>query len=194
MGSLPPHPPHILIIGAGVGGLTLAQSLTKKSIPFTIFERDPDPDSRAQGWALAVHTIFDRLTTAFPDYMPPIRETVSHLAPLHYLPTQFLMYNSSDPDTRTGVETTPENGLLRANRKRLREWLRTNIDVQYNKQVVGLEEDEGGVTVRFKDGTEARGSMAVGADGTRSVGRSCSFCSIVCSTPIPSISKVYRSH
>ncbi|KAM7190795.1 hypothetical protein V8F20_009591 [Naviculisporaceae sp. PSN 640] len=173
MGSTSP-PPHILIIGAGVGGLTLAQCLTKLSIPFTIYERDPDSTSRTQGYALAVHTIFDRLSEAFPHNMPPIRETVSHLAPLLHLPTQFVMYNGVDPlgpEKRIGVETTAENGLLRANRRRLREWLGHGIEVQYGKQVIGLEEDAEGVTVKFKDGGEARGSLVVGCDGTRSLVR-----------------------
>lgn len=91
------------------------------------------------------------------------------------------MYNSSDPERRIGVETTSENGLLRADRRRLREWLRANIAVQYSKQVVAVEEDNGDVIVRFQYGTEARGSMVVGADGTHSVGMLSSlFLLIIC--------------
>jgi 2-polyprenyl-6-methoxyphenol hydroxylase-like FAD-dependent oxidoreductase len=47
--------PHVLIIGAGLGGLTLAQALRKKGISFEIFERDSSVDSRFQGWAIALH-------------------------------------------------------------------------------------------------------------------------------------------
>lgn len=47
---------HVLIVGAGVGGLSLAQSLRKQNISFEIFERDTDPNARFQGWALAMHS------------------------------------------------------------------------------------------------------------------------------------------
>lgn len=46
---------HVLIVGAGLGGLTLAQSLRKQGITFEIFERDADRDARSQGWAIALH-------------------------------------------------------------------------------------------------------------------------------------------
>lgn len=47
---------HVLIVGAGIGGLTLAQSLRKQGISFDIFERDVDRNARFQGWAIALHT------------------------------------------------------------------------------------------------------------------------------------------
>lgn len=42
---------HVLIVGAGIVGLTIAQGCRENGIPFTIFERD-EKGSRAQGWAL----------------------------------------------------------------------------------------------------------------------------------------------
>jgi len=47
---------HVLIVGAGLGGLTLAQTLRKKGISYEIFERDVDNNGRFQGWAIALHT------------------------------------------------------------------------------------------------------------------------------------------
>jgi hypothetical protein len=47
---------HVLIVGAGLGGLTLAQNLRKRGISYEIFERDANKDSRFQGWAIALHT------------------------------------------------------------------------------------------------------------------------------------------
>lgn len=47
---------HVLIAGAGLGGLSLAQCLRKQGISFEIFERDEDENSRFQGWAIGLHT------------------------------------------------------------------------------------------------------------------------------------------
>lgn len=47
---------HVLIAGAGLGGLTLAQNLRKRGISYEIFERDEHKDARFQGWAIALHT------------------------------------------------------------------------------------------------------------------------------------------
>lgn len=47
---------HVLIVGAGVGGLSLAQALRKQNVSFEIFERDDHADSRFQGWAIAMHS------------------------------------------------------------------------------------------------------------------------------------------
>jgi 2-polyprenyl-6-methoxyphenol hydroxylase-like FAD-dependent oxidoreductase len=49
-------PPHVLIIGAGLGGLTLAQCLRKQGITFDIFERDDSEEARSQGWAIGLHS------------------------------------------------------------------------------------------------------------------------------------------
>lgn len=46
---------HVLIIGAGLGGLSLAQMLRKQGVSFEIFERDQDEDARFQGWAISLH-------------------------------------------------------------------------------------------------------------------------------------------
>ncbi len=44
----------VLIIGAGPGGLVLAQILRNYGVSFEIFERDEGLQDRAQGWAIAL--------------------------------------------------------------------------------------------------------------------------------------------
>jgi 2-polyprenyl-6-methoxyphenol hydroxylase-like FAD-dependent oxidoreductase len=45
----------VLIIGAGVVGLTLAQGCREAGIPFRIFEQQEASTERSQGWGLTLH-------------------------------------------------------------------------------------------------------------------------------------------
>ena len=47
--------PRIAIVGGGPGGLTLARLLHVRGIAATVFEREADPDARAQGGTLDLH-------------------------------------------------------------------------------------------------------------------------------------------
>jgi len=44
----------VLIIGSGLGGLTLAHSLAKHRIPYRIYERDSAASQRAQGYRVSI--------------------------------------------------------------------------------------------------------------------------------------------
>jgi len=54
MSSSKMSPPHILIIGAGMGGLALAHGLKKHNISFHVYERDAIRDYRAQGYRIRI--------------------------------------------------------------------------------------------------------------------------------------------
>lgn len=47
-------PEHIIIIGAGFGGLLLAHGLKKYGISFSIYERDSSPQARGQGYRIKI--------------------------------------------------------------------------------------------------------------------------------------------
>ncbi|KAK9787349.1 putative FAD-binding domain-containing protein [Seiridium cardinale] len=69
------------------------------------------------------------------------------------------------------VRDDGSNKIIRANRRRLREWLCTNISVQYSKRAMQIQEGNGTVTVHFQDGSSATRDMLVGADGIYSTGK-----------------------
>jgi 2-polyprenyl-6-methoxyphenol hydroxylase-like FAD-dependent oxidoreductase len=162
--------PHVLIIGAGMSGLTLAQQLKKNNISFTVFERDLNRDSRRQGWALSLFgEAFDLMKTMMPPELGPVEQT-SHLLPLK-LPPQFSFYDITRPDFRVGVIADDTLKVVRANRRRMRDWLMQNIDVKFNKRLLRVEEHGDKVTAFFEDGTSATGDFLVSAEGTRSVVR-----------------------
>ncbi|KAI0893022.1 putative monooxygenase [Annulohypoxylon nitens] len=158
--------PHVLIIGAGIGGLVLAQCLRKQNVPCTVFEKDDGPTARPSGWAIGIHTILDEFESSMPNDMPPFEESVSHLPPLN-LKVQIGIYLKFG---RQVVESTPEHRIVRANRLRLRNWLLNQIPVQWGKRLTRVVEGFGeGIQVQFEDGTKATGDILVGADGVNSI-------------------------
>ncbi|KAJ1335018.1 salicylate hydroxylase [Microdochium nivale] len=157
---------HVLIVGGGLGGLSLAQCLRKQGISFEVFERDESPQARFQGWAIGIHTIIDKLQSGFPEDMVPLKEATDHLQPLD-LPAQMALYFPGRAG-RMGVEDTPEHPIVRSERLRLRDWLSTNIPIQWGKRVVAINHNDDGVQVTFEDGTTVRGDILVGADGINS--------------------------
>ncbi|KAF3766645.1 FAD/NAD(P)-binding domain-containing protein [Cryphonectria parasitica EP155] len=160
---------HVLVVGAGVGGLSLAQTLRKQDISFEIFERDDHADARFQGWAIAMHSIVESLLSTFPSDMPDLRASTNHLLPLN-LPAQLALYTPGRED-RWGFQDSPRFPFIRAERRRLRNWLSTSIPVQWGKHVQRIEHDDHGVSVYFQDGSSAKGDILIGADGINSVVR-----------------------
>lgn len=70
----------------------------------------------------------------------------------------------------TCEKDTPEKPFIRAERRRLRDWLATHISIQWGKHATRFEDDDNGVSVHFEDGTSAHGDILVGADGVKSRG------------------------
>ena len=46
--------PHVAIIGGGIGGVALAVACLHRGIPFTLYERDANFDTRSQGYGLTL--------------------------------------------------------------------------------------------------------------------------------------------
>jgi glycine/D-amino acid oxidase-like deaminating enzyme len=73
-------PLHVLIVGAGIVGLTIAQGCRRQGIPFTIFEGDESRESRPQGWAVTLHWCLDSLRrTIGPELSGKLLEVTIHV-------------------------------------------------------------------------------------------------------------------
>ena len=121
--------PHVLIIGAGITGLVLAQALRNHGVRFTIYERDPDPSYRGRGWGLTIHWALDTLLFLLPQniidrlpetYVDPVAVGVGQKGTFPFF------------DLRTGERrwqlTSPNR--IRVGRERLRKLLMEEIDVE----------------------------------------------------------------
>jgi glycine/D-amino acid oxidase-like deaminating enzyme len=56
----------IIILGAGLVGLTLAQGLKKHGFHFQVYDRDGSLDERPAGWGITVHWAFPALEACLP--------------------------------------------------------------------------------------------------------------------------------
>lgn len=122
----------VLIIGAGISGLLLAQQLRQLRIPFQIFERDTSFTARGSGWGLTLHWSLPALRELLPEYLlSRIRETyVDRGAVERGENSTFPFFDLTTGERKGGVPQVGENQRIRVNRERLRHLLATDVDVQ----------------------------------------------------------------
>ena len=123
------HAPHVLIIGAGITGLVLAQALRTRGVPFTIYERDPDPSYRGRGWGLTIHWALDTLLSLLPqNIIDRLPETyVDSVAVAVGEKGNFPFFDLRSGEHRWQL-TSPNR--IRVGRERLRRLLMEGIDVK----------------------------------------------------------------
>jgi 2-polyprenyl-6-methoxyphenol hydroxylase-like FAD-dependent oxidoreductase len=167
--------PSVTIIGAGVGGLCLAQGLKLSGTPVKVFERDPSRASPVEGYRLSINATGSR---ALKSCLPPKvfeRFTTQTAKPsrgvtfLDHRLNRLLAFDFPHCD-RSSVESERPIG-----RTILRRVLLDGLDdvVQFGKTFVAFEDEpDGRATAVFSDGARATADLLVGADGANSAVRS----------------------
>lgn len=154
----------ILIIGAGLSGLCLAQGLSQAGIPYAVYERDPAPGYRRQGYRLHIDSRGDdALRSVLPRHLHELfQATAGRPRPVSVLYDEKL--------TAAGefeLENGPAN--FNINRFTLRQILLEGLDkVYFGTEFVGYQRHGDSVIANFSDGSRVRGSILVGADGVNS--------------------------
>ncbi|CAG8280068.1 unnamed protein product [Penicillium nalgiovense] len=157
----------ILIIGAGISGLVLAQYLQRHNVEFRIFDRDSAIDARSGGWGLTLHWSLPALRELLPEHLVTrFPETFVNKEASARGDTgrfQFFDLNSGD-----ALYNIPAAERIRVSRARLRHLLTTDVDVQWNKNLRNIESTAEEITAHFQDGTSYTGRLLVACDGARS--------------------------
>ncbi|MFI6504921.1 FAD-dependent oxidoreductase [Nonomuraea typhae] len=163
---------HVLIIGAGLGGLCLAQGLRKAGIKATVFERDPTPQHRGQGHR--VH-IDDRGEHALRSCLPD--ELFNLYRATRGQPETMKLFSAAGEHlTELPPPLTPDGGTMirdgwSVSRFTLREIMLRGGDIRFGRRFTHYAEEGGQVVAHFADGTTATGDLLVGADGIGSAVR-----------------------
>ncbi len=162
---------EILVIGAGVGGLTLALSLHQAGIACKVFEAVPEVKALGVGINLLPHGM--RELTDLGLQGPLAARAVETREVLFC--NRFGQTVLREPRGRHAGYEWPQLSihrgdlqqvLLAAVRERLGEGA-----VVLGRKCVAFEQDAAGVVARFEDGSSARGSALVGCDGIHSAVR-----------------------
>lgn len=163
----------ILIVGAGLGGLCLAQALRKANVDVAVYERDATPWDRPQGYRLHLDSDgVNALRQSLPHELFSLIEATS-MVPLDYttiIDTGLTVLRRMPSDDHGGTSSADH---VNVNRATLRQILLAGLDeiVHFGATLERYESDDDGVTAIFADGTRFRGDILVGADGIRSAVR-----------------------
>lgn len=165
------RPVDVAVIGAGIGGLTLALSLHRLGIRAQVFERTDQLREVGAAVALAANgsRILDRLGVA-ADLEP-------HATP----PTEFVFRHWANGSRMSSFPLGehyrsryggPFWGIHRADLQQALVTRWTNEGVLHlGHELTELHEDSDGVRLSFANGVRVRARLAVGADGVHSVVR-----------------------
>ena len=159
----------VLIIGGGIGGLTLAIALDRAGIRCEVFERAPELKEVGAGvgvWMNAMK-VLDRLGVG-----ERIREIGQPLQIAELCSEKGHVLSRTDIAKILGE---PDAGCYLLHRAELHAALAEQLPegvIRTNHECVRIEEtQEEGVTAHFADRTSAKGALIVGADGINSVVR-----------------------
>ena len=157
----------ILISGAGLGGLCLAQALYGRGADVRVFERDKSIRDRPQGYRLHIdsHGVGALHYALPPDVYRLFDGTAMKAQQFTTIVDMALEVQRSVPcDEHSGTHSETHVNVSRVT---LRQILLAGLSdiVHFGKSAVGYESDDDGVTLHFDDGTSERGDLLIAADG-----------------------------
>ncbi|RTL66142.1 MAG: FAD-dependent monooxygenase [Pseudonocardiaceae bacterium] len=163
--------PDIVVIGAGIGGLTLGLALRRNGIPVRIYEQAPALAEVGAAVALAANGTRILVDLGLRPALEPTSAVPSELVYRHWADARRLAAHpvSNGYEDRFGG---PFWGVHRANLQQALAAAWGPDELQLGKGLVELDRRDGRYELTFTDGSTTTADIVVGADGIRSRVRS----------------------
>ena len=169
--------PHVAIVGGGIGGVALAVACLHRGIPFTLYERDSDFDTRSQGYGLTLQQASKAIEGLGIFSLEEGVISTRHV--VHTTEGKVIGEWGVRKWIQSDVKTSSKRSNVHIARQSLRlallEQLGGHDAVRWGHQLVDFKESEAGdVDLSFLVNGEMKSSKAdlvVGADGIRSAVR-----------------------
>jgi 2-polyprenyl-6-methoxyphenol hydroxylase-like FAD-dependent oxidoreductase len=157
---------RILVVGAGVGGISVARGLLRDGHDVTVFERRPNVE--AGGGAVTIwsngSTVLGQLGVDMDGAGQPlstVRVVTATGRPVSVMDLTAMVDRLGAP-----VRMVPRRVLL----ERLLRGFSTER-IRCNARAIGIVDTQNGVRLEFDDGSSAEGDLVIGADGLHSMVR-----------------------
>lgn len=152
----------VTIVGAGLGGLTLARVLHVHGIPATIYEAEPSEAARTQGGQLDIHENNGQPALEAAGLTGEFRAIIHEGGQASRLLGQHGTVLLDDPDDGTGGR--PE--VLRGDLRRILIQSLPADTIRWGKKLTGVTAlGDGRHELAFADGAAVHAGLLVGADG-----------------------------
>ncbi len=169
--------PHVAIIGGGIGGVALAVACLHRKIPFTLYERDNNFNTRSQGYGLTLQQASKAIKglgiSSLEDGIVSTRHVV-HTTDGKII-GEWGMRKWLQQDTKTPPKRTNVHIARQSLRLELLKQLGSHNSVQWGHQLISYKKFENKqVTLNFLVNGKTKNTKAdlvVGADGIRSAVR-----------------------
>ncbi|KAG0038875.1 hypothetical protein BGZ83_002972, partial [Gryganskiella cystojenkinii] len=140
--------PHVMIVGAGLGGLFLAIILERAGIPYQLYERSAGVKPLGSIMSLNVNILpaFEQL--GLLEELKGISFPAGH--------TNIMFDNMEVVASFPNLNTNDKYTILPTEK------------IHYSKKVMSMQQNREGVMIRCADGTTYHGDVLVGADGAHS--------------------------
>ena len=163
---------RILVVGAGIGGLTAAIALARDGHNVAVFEQAPVLGEVGAGISLSQAAQSGYRALGLADAVNAASTVTANMAFLHYRSGRLLAgaydhgEGSGDPDGPLSARQLHRADLHAVLVEAFRS-LRPD-DLHLGRPVIEVEADDAAPTLRFADGAVAKGDIVIGADGLKS--------------------------